>query len=259
MKKVAAFLSAIVLAALMTIPASAAGFTPSVEQKESPSISTVTDASGNSVSAIIRDADGNEVYGVSPDNLIVTPLSAAGQTNDAAGAMLASAYEQLQTANTLADIVPSIGDFLTSLGSEAAVEDLGVRDIFDVSVTGDAAEYLAEDGNGITLRFDLKLSPSALLIVLHNYSGSDWEIIPEDRVVQNADGTVDVTFESLSPIAFVVDNQESEENNALDTAAPVSPQTSDNGQAPIGGIFVVVLGCAAVFTAVILWKKYSRS
>ena len=252
MKKVAAFLSAIVLAALMTIPASAAGFTPSVEQKESPSISTVTDASGNSVSAIIRDADGNEVYGV-------TPLSAAGQTNDAAGAMLASAYEQLQTANTLADIVPSIGDFLTSLGSEAAVEDLVVRDIFDVSVTGDAAEYLAEDGNGITLRFDLKLSPSALLIVLHNYSGSDWEIIPEDRVVQNADGTVDVTFESLSPIAFVVDNQESEENNALDTAAPVSPQTSDNGQAPIGGIFVVVLGCAAVFTAVILWKKYSRS
>ena len=134
-----------------------------------------------------------------------------------------------------------------------------VRDIFDVSVTGDAAEYLAEDGNGITLRFDLKLSPSALLIVLHNYSGSDWEIIPEDRVVQNADGTVDVTFESLSPIAFVVDNQESEENNALDTAAPVSPQTSDNGQAPMGGIFVVVLGCAAVFTAVILWKKYSRS
>ena len=52
--------------------------------------------------------------------------------------------------------------------------------------------------------------------------------------MQNADGTVDVTFESLSPIAFVVDNQESEENNALDTAAPVSPQTSDNGQAPIG-------------------------
>ena len=63
MKKVAAFLSAIVLAALMTVPASAAGFTPSVEQKESPSISTVTDASGNSVSAIIRDADGNVTRG----------------------------------------------------------------------------------------------------------------------------------------------------------------------------------------------------
>ena len=140
----------------MTIPASAAGFTPSVEQegKGSRVLQSPTPPMAIRSPAIIRDAERQQVYSVSPDNLIVTPLSAAGRRTMRLAQCFASAYEQLQTANTLADIVPSIGDFLTSLGSEAAVEDLVVRDIFDVSVTGDAAEYLAEDGNGI---------PSALI------------------------------------------------------------------------------------------------
>ena len=96
-----------------------------------------------------------------------------------------------------------IGDYLKEIGSEASVEDLVVRDLFDVSVTGAAAE-----SDSVTVRFNLGLSQSATLIVLHNYEGSNWEIIPKDRVKQNADGTVDVTFDSFSPVAFVVDKQE---------------------------------------------------
>ena len=80
------------------------------------------------------------------------------------------------------------------------------------------------------MRFDLGLAPSATLIVLHNYEGSNWEIIPDDRVVQNADGTVDVTFDSLSPIAFVVDSTETDTSASTDANAPTSPQTG--GQQP---------------------------
>ena len=76
------------------------------------------------------------------------------------------------------------------------------------------------DSNNITLRFDVGVAPSATLIVLHNYEGSNWEIIPDDRVVQNADGTVDVTFDSLSPIAFVVDSTETDTSASTDANAP---------------------------------------
>lgn len=258
MKKIAVFLSTVLLVALLAVPVSAVGFTPSVEQKTAPSISTITDASGNSVAAIIRDANGNEVHGVSITDLIITPVSAANQADAKISEVLTKAFEQIQSINTLADIVPSIGEFLSDLGSTTTVENLAIRDVFDVSVTGAAAEYLAEEGNSITFRFDLKLSPSALLVVLHNYAGSDWEIIPQDRIVQNADGTVDVTFESLSPIAFAVDTQESEDN-AADAAAPVSPQTNDGGQSTAFGIVFIALGCAAVFAAVIIWKKRIRN
>ena len=211
MKKLALFLSVLLIAVTLAAPASAAvNFTPSVEQKPAPTVDPITDSNGNQVSAIIRDQNGEEVHGVSIDSgeLIVTPISQASQAAQAISEMLTNAYEQIQQADTIADLVPTIGDFLQAIGSAAQVADLVVRDVFDVSLTGTAAEYLAQEGNNITLRFDLGLAPSATLIVLHNYEGSNWEIIPDDRVVQNADGTVDVTFDSLSPIAFVVDSTE---------------------------------------------------
>ncbi|MFR6278724.1 MAG: hypothetical protein ACLULM_07675, partial [Acutalibacter sp.] len=204
MKKFAMFLSVLLIAVTLAAPVSAAvNFNPSVEQKPAPTVDTVTDANGNEVSAIIRDQDGNEVHGVASGDITVTPVSALDQAAADIREMLTNAYEQIQQANTIADLVPTIGDFLQTIGSTAQVADLVVRDVFDVSLTGTAAEYLAQEGNNITLRFDLGLAPSATLIVLHNYEGSNWEIIPDDRVVQNADGTVDVTFDSLSPIAFV--------------------------------------------------------
>ncbi|MFR2065494.1 hypothetical protein [Hominenteromicrobium sp.] len=72
-----------------------------------------------------------------------------------------AAYEQIKAAATLTDIAPSIGDYLKEIDSEASVEDLVVRDLFDVSVTGAAAE-----SGPVTVRFNLGLSQSATLIVL---------------------------------------------------------------------------------------------
>ena len=262
MKKLALFLSVLLIAVTLAAPASAAvNFTPSVEQKPAPTVDPITDSNGNQVSAIIRDQNGEEVHGVSIDSgeLIVTPISQASQAAQAISEMLTNAYEQIQQADTIADLVPTIGDFLQTIGSAAQVADLVVRDVFDVSLTGTAAEYLAQEGNNITLRFDVGVAPSATLIVLHNYEGSNWEIIPDDRVVQNADGTVDVTFDSLSPIAFVVDSTETDTSASADANAPTSPQTGDSSLPPVAGAGLIVLGCVALASAAVVWKKRAQN
>ena len=162
MKKFAMFLSVLLVAVTLAAPVSAAvNFNPSVEQKPAPTVDTVTDANGNEVSAIIRDQDGNEVHGVASGDITVTPVSALDQAAADISEMLTNAYEQIQQANTIADLVPTIGDFLQTIGSAAQVADLVVRDVFDVSLTGTAAEYLAQEGNNITLRFDVGVAPSA--------------------------------------------------------------------------------------------------
>ena len=262
MKKFAMFLSVLLIAVTLAAPASAAvNFTPSVEQKPAPSVDPITDSNGNEVSAIIRDQNGEEVHGVSIDSgeLIVTPISQASQAAQAISEMLTNAYEQIQQADTIADLVPTIGDFLQTIGSASQVADLVVRDVFDVSLTGTAAEYLAQEGNNITLRFDVGVAPSATLIVLHNYEGSNWEIIPDDRVVQNADGTVDVTFDSLSPIAFVVDSTETDTSASTDADAPTSPQTGDSSLPPVAGAGLIALGCVALASAAVVWKKRAQN
>ena len=262
MKKLALFLSVLLIAVTLAAPASAAvNFTPSVEQKPAPSVDPITDSNGNQVSAIIRDQNGDEVHGVSIDSgeLIVTPISQASQAAQAISEMLTNAYEQIQQADTIADLVPTIGEFLQTIGSAAQVADLVVRDVFDVSLTGTAAEYLAQEGNNITLRFDVGVAPSATLIVLHNYEGSNWEIIPDDRVVQNADGTVDVTFDSLSPIAFVVDSTETDTSASTDANAPTSPQTGDSSLPPVAGAGLIALGCVALASAAVVWKKRAQN
>ena len=260
MKKFISILMAALLMVSMALPASAAvNFVDSVEQKPAPTVDTITDSNGNEVSAIIRDENGNEVLGVDAGEVTVTPISSLAQAAGAIGEMLQNAFEQIQQADTIADLVPTIGDFLQAIGSAAQVADLVVRDVFDVSLTGSAAEYLAQGGNNVTLRFDVGIAPSATLIVLHNYEGSNWEIIPDDRVVQNADGTVDVTFDSLSPIAFVVDSTETDTSASTDANAPTSPQTGDSSLPPVAGAGLIALGCAALASAAVVWKKRAHN
>ena len=262
MKKLALFLVAAMMLFTLAIPASAAvEFTESVEQKPAPTVETITDENGNEVSAIIRDENGNEVAGVDANELIVTPISALAQAAEHISEMLSNAFEQIQQADSIADLVPDVdlGSILQEMGSEANVEDLVVRDLFDVSVEGDAAEYLAQEGNRITIRFALNIAPTATLLVLHNYEGSNWEVIPDDRVVRNADGSVDVTFDSLSPVAFVVDKTETDTTISTDVNAPTSPQTGDESGFPVAGAGLIVLGCAAVVSAVVVWKKRAQN
>lgn len=261
MKKLALFLSALMLFTMLAVPASAATFTPSVEQKPAPTVETMTDSNGNQVSAIIRDANGNEVHGVDASQMSITPVSDLTSAPAAVREMLEAAYQQIQEVATVADLVPDVdvGAVLQRMGSTANVADLVVRDVFDVSVSGAAAEYLAQEGNNITFRFALNIAPTATLLVFHNYEGSNWEVIDNDRVVINADGSVDVTFDSLSPVAFVVDSTETDTSATTDPDAPTSPQTGDSSLPPVAGAGLIALGCVAVASAAVVWKKRAQN
>lgn len=262
MKKFASLLMAALLMVAMALPASAAvNFVDSVEQKPAPSVETVTDASGNQVSAIIQDASGNEVHGVTADQMSITPVSGAANAPAEIREQLEAAYEQIQNAASVADLVPDVdvASLLSAMGSSSSVEDLVVRDVFDVSVSGEAAEFLAQEGNTITFRFQLNIAPSSTLLVLHNYEGSNWEVIDDDKVVINNDGSVDVTFDSLSPVAFVVDKTETDTSASTDDDAPTSPQTGDSSLPPVAGMGLIALGTIAIVSAVVVWKKRAQN
>ena len=262
MKKFASLLMAALLLVAMALPASAAvNFVDSVEQKPAPTVETVTDASGNEVSAIIQDASGNEVHGVTADQMSITPVSGAANAPAEIREQLEAAYEQIQNAASVADLVPDVdvASLLSAIGSSSSVEDLVVRDVFDVSVSGEAAEFLAQGGNAITIRFQLNIAPSSTLLVLHNYEGSNWEVIDDDKVVINNDGSVDVTFDSLSPVAFVMDQTETDTSASTDDDAPTSPQTGDSSLPPVAGMGLIALGCVALASAAVVWKKRAQN
>ena len=250
MKKFASLLMAALLMVAMALPASAAvDFAASVEQKPAPSVETVTDASGNEVSAIIQDASGNEVARRDRGPDVHHPRV---RRWPAPPPRFGSSWKPPTSRSRTPPPWPTWCPMWTwpvpalqTMGSSSSVEDLVVRDVFDVSVSGEAAEFLAQEGNAITIRFQLNIAPSSTLLVLHNYEGSNWEVIDDDKVVINNDGSVDVTFDSLSPVAFVVDQTETDTSASTDDDAPTSPQTGDSGLPPVAGAGLIALGTAS--------------
>lgn len=268
MKKLLLSVAAALSAAVMiTTSVFAAPFTPSVEQKGAPEIVTVKDKDGNDVVAIIRDKDGNEIVGVPSGELLVTPISKSEEAPEEIQKMLNDAYEQIKQSGMLTELTNQINEHIRAynkalreeLGEEAAekeeisVEDLVVFYLFDVSVFGAYKDYLAEEGNSITIRFKVGVDPDKYLAVLHNYTGDKWEVISNDRVIRHANGDVSVTFDSLSPVAFVVNRKEIEgyadsETGETGDKGPVSPQTGDIDFTPWVVMAVVAAG-AVVFAA----------
>ena len=251
LKKLVALLLAVVLVTMVSVPAFAAEFTDSVEAKPAPEIETQTGSDGKEYEAIIRDESGDEVVGVPFGNITVTPASQADEAPAAVKERLEDAYEQLKSVESLTDLSDSLETIIQEVIPDITVEDLVVRDLFDVSVSGEYADYLAVEGNTISIRFTLSASADSLAAVLHNVEGTTWETITNDRITRNSDNTVDVVFDSLSPIAFLFDAKEL----TVDPDGPSSPQTGDTGS--YATVWVVV-GCAiAAGIAYILIKKRS--
>lgn len=203
MKKITAVLTALLAAMSLTVSVSAAQFTASVEGKDAPALAPMTTATGEAAGALLYDASGNEVRGISETSLTITPVSQIGDASSEIGMALQSAYEQLSAADSLEEIIPDIGKVLETLSPDLSVEDLVVRDLFDISVD-DEVKALLEDGHSIAFTFALGVNTDDAVLCLHNFQDDQWEVIAPERTVNNGDGTVSVTFDSLSPIAFAV-------------------------------------------------------
>lgn len=205
MKKLAVFMLAMALAVSTSISAMASGFTPSVQGKEAPDIVTTQDENGNEVAAMVIDTEGNVIKGVDATEITVTPVAQADESSEEVREVLNKAYEQINSAASLTELVPEMPEFLENVSDDLTVEDLVVRDLFDVTVDAET-KALLEAGNSIQLSFKLGVAADEFVVCLHNYSEDLWEVIDNDKVKNNGDGTVTVEFTSLSPVAFAVQN-----------------------------------------------------
>lgn len=210
MKKAIRILAVVLAVFMLSTSVWADNFTPSVEQKESPDVVTTTDSKGEEVAAVIIDSDNKEVVGVPVGEIIVTSVAGASKATEEIREALQTAQEQIKKIEKIEQLIPEQKDELTKAVQEAGlkVENLVVRDLIDVTLTGTYQEHLETEGNTITLTFKLGIGADEFLKVLHNYEADKWEMIAEDRVKILENGDVSVTFDSLSPIAFVVDKAE---------------------------------------------------
>ncbi len=212
---------AVALAVVMCVSAVADTAVPSIQQKEAPEVSSAT----------ATDAEGNEVA-VDTGDIIVTPYSEKDTLDAEDEEALTSAYEQILEAEFLAELEASIPE-----GHVAAY-------LFDISVTGDAAEILAAGGS-VTVTLEVELGNASEVKVLHNYSGSSWREEPSSVVDTNK---VQVTFSTTSPFVITVSSDSTilvsdpVEGGVGDTGVDVSGVASSSTMPyVVGGIACIVI------------------
>ncbi len=259
MKKLVTLLLAIALLATVALPALAVDFMPSVVAKPAPELIPLPGDDGGEYAAIIRDEEGNMVVGVPFGDLIITPYSQAESAAPEIRDMLLSSYAQLKAANSLSELSGDLEDVIHELYEDISVDDLVVRDLFDISLTGTYQEYLDVEGNTIWICFDLLANSDELIAVLHNIEGTTWETLPNNHVIRNDDQTVTLVYDCLSPSAFLFDAGQLPPVGPED---PTSPPTGEDDSEfvtmdwfMVGGVVVVAAAAAA---CVVIKKRSSK-
>ncbi len=250
LKKLSSILLAVALVMTMSVTAFAATFTPSVVNKPAPQVVPQTDSSGNQCAAIIYDAAGREVASIPLGALTVTPVSSTSAPSSEILEKLQAAYQQLLSTRNLANLSSDLENVIREVSSDLTVDDLVVRDLFDVTISGAYADYLSREGYSISIRFNLSTDPDFLAAVLHNTGGTTWETIHNSRITRNADNTVDIVFYSLSPVAFLFDAGQL----GIDPNGPDSPQTGEPSYTMVWIAAGVILTLALTYGVV---KKHS--
>ena len=230
MKKFVVMLLVVTLCLTMVCPALAAenDFVPSVTYKPMPRLVGPTDENGMNVG---QTDNGGVVYlndgflfvladgvhdGLDENHkcLVVTPLSEAETSTeipDEAEEMLLWVYDQILTNGmSFFEGCEGLQELIeANLGAGKTVQDLVVKDLYDVSVLCEPLEaYLEPEGTTICLDFDLNLAPGTFVTVL-TYKGGQWKMIENVELLEN--GTVTCTvYENFCPVAILVNETDGE-------------------------------------------------
>jgi len=130
-------------------------------------------------------------------------------------------------------------------------EDHVIRELVDVSwaetgcVGNDHGhkQWLAEEGNTVTVTFDLGVAKGTEVIVMV-YVDGQW--IPAEKVTNNGDGTVTVVFEEICPVAFCVEIEK----------ADGPAQTGDMlGQELLLWVVLMALSLLGILALLVMRKK----
>mgnify|MGYP005800472399 FL=1 len=259
MRKLYAILLAGLIAASMAMPVSAAEFTPSVTQKETPAVVTTGGAAG-----VVTNAAGEVVGQISASDLVLTPVSQTSTADPAVSARLSNAYNQIRT-SSIQTIVPEVDTVLAQTAPDVDVQNLVVRDMFDVSATGAAAELMNDASTSVAVTFNVdNLSPNQFLMVLCLNADGQWEIIPEDQIIRDANGNITVALNGPATLAFVVDSTQNSQSLSSGEELIIdynvaSPQTGGSDTTDSVSVVPVAALSGAAAAGFILLARRKRS
>ena len=249
MKKLRIVLMTMLVLCCYSFTALAVEFTPSVERKDAPSFAKVADSEGNECDAVLVDADGKETaISNSADSdlkLVITPVAKKEEAivSEITG-YLESAQYQIAEADNVSALTDSMESALEKAKlnttdpavKEVTMDDLVVRDLFDVSLVRDGTTIEPiREGQTISFAIQTDLTKDDLFFVLLNCDGKEWKVVTNLQIDEN--GVLTITVDSLCAIAIVTDAML---EKPIDPNAPVSPQT---GAAAENTLLI----CAAVF------------
>lgn len=172
MRKAIQIICALLIIATMVLPASAAGFTPSVEQKGAP----VTVEKDVTVTALV--------------DLDKAPAEVKKAVEDA--------QKSIVDAKSVAEAAPAIVDVLKTVAPTAKASDLVVRDLFYVALD---KELAAGEEKTITFKAEGIEKDSVLIVMV--FVDGEWVVIDSKNVEITKAGQVKVTFDTVGPVAFV--------------------------------------------------------
>ena len=242
MKKTAAIVAAIVLAFCLTVPAFAAGFTPSVSQKGAPKIITIRTEDGKKIGGIIKNSQGKTIADVPTGDIIVTPVSEVSTAPEEIKGILDNAKEVLNSEKSIEEIIPDFEETLAESFPEAKAEEMVIKDLFDVALYGTYAEYLAEEGNTLAITFDAGIKENTPFVAVFSTDGKNWTVIDSSLVKAVGNGQLEIVMSEPGVVAFLTEISSIENPDG-----PVSPDTADH-IAPLAcaGVVCALAGCAFV-------------
>lgn len=130
-------------------------------------------------------------------------------------------------------------DNVKALLGDKFVAGMEVVDVRNVEVVGDPS--LIDWPITITFKVPGVLSTTKVAVLHYSDEKKAWEIVPSKA----GKGTIEATFDSLSPVAFIVDKNTSA--SAVGNGSSTSPKTGEGMMASVLGISAIVLFAGALF------------
>lgn len=162
---------------------------------------------------------------------VSTATDASGNAVEVTISAIPAEYE------TVCEEVKNVETLKTLLGS--AYEDgMQVVDIKDVTAPEGASFPLT-----ITINVTGVTASSKVAVLHYDTAAGAWEVVSSKA----GNGTIEATFNSLSPVAFVIDGE-----TAAQTTGTTSPKT---GEVPVGAYAGVVAVVAALGLVVVSMKR----
>lgn len=214
MKKALSFvLAMVILVSLVgTVLAAEGAFTPSVTAKPAPEVvANKGTGEGAAKAPVIEVVDHQDTQVDTFDvvHVEVTPVAEKDEkhVDEEVKTALTEAFEVLSAADVkLVEVMPELATVVAEAAKEDAslkdfdVNNLVVKDLFNVAVSDELAKVLETEGHSVKLTFDAKIAKNQFVAVMVCVDGK-W--IPVDFVV-NADGSITCTMDVVGVVAILV-------------------------------------------------------